>query len=101
MTKILIGWIFFIFIMSCGQVYADDQLQKEMEILRLFYTDKELVITSTRQPKPISKVAKNMDIITKKDIKMMNAHNVADILHRVPGIFLDLYTQDMGSPAFI
>ncbi len=96
------GWILFMLMMlPCGSAYANEQLKKEMEILRLFYTDKELVITSTRQPKPISKVAKNVSIITKKDIEIMNAHNVADILHRVPGLFLDLYSQDMGSPAFI
>ena len=99
-------------VMPCYMSYASSMylgsntnkakmLQKEMQILRLFYTDKELVITSTRQPKLISKVAKNMSIITKKDIEIMNAHNVADILHRIAGIFLDIYSQDMGSPAFI
>ncbi len=82
-------------------IAAGSYMKKEMEILRLFYPDKELVITSTRQPKPISKVAKNVSIITYKDIEMMNAHNVSDILHRLAGMFLDTYTQDMGSPAFI
>ena len=100
LAKIMIMWMLFMLIIPCGSAYASDQLKEEMEILRLFYTDKELVITSTRQPKPVSKVAKNVTIITKKDIEIMNAHNVGDILHRVPGIFLDLYSQDMGSPTF-
>ena len=94
-------WIFLMLLLICRSSIAGDQLQREMEILKLFYPDKELVITSTRQPKPISKVAKNMDIVTYKDIELMNAHNVADILHRLAGIFLDMYAQDMGSPSFI
>ena len=95
--------IFMILLLSMNYRIASAQqiLQKEMRILKLFYPDKEIVITSTREPKPISKVAKNVEIITSKDIEMMNAHDVAEVLYRSAGIFLDGYSQDMGSPSFV
>lgn len=94
-------WILLMIPLCCKISYAQKQLQKEMEILKLFYPDKALIITCTREPKPVSKVAKNVTIITRKDIERMNAHNVADVLHRVAGIFINMFTQDMGSPGFI
>ncbi|MCK5509504.1 MAG: TonB-dependent receptor, partial [Desulfobacterales bacterium] len=66
------------------------------QILRLFYNEKDLVVSPTRYPKPISQVAENITVITANNIEDMNAHTVAEVLNRVTGIFVNFY-QDFGA----
>jgi vitamin B12 transporter len=91
-------YIFFFFLASvcfCPSAFA--QSKEEMQILRLFYKEKDLVVVSpTRYPKPISQSAENITVITTKDIEDMNAHTVAEVLNRVPGIFVS-FNQDFGA----
>jgi len=66
--------------------------------LLLFWEEKELYVqTATRTAKSISQVAENMVVVSAKDIADMNAHNVAEVLRRVPGLFVDLTTSDFGT----
>ncbi len=90
-------YIFFFFLASvcfCPSAFA--QSEEEVQILRLFYNEKDLVVSPTRYPKPISQVAENITVITAKNIEDMNAHTVAEILNRVPGIFIN-FNQDFGA----
>ena len=91
-------YIFFFFLASvcfCPSAFA--QSEEEMQILRLFYNEKDLVVVSpTRYPKPISQAAENITVITAKAIENMNAHTVAEVLNRVQGIFVAFY-QDFGA----
>ncbi len=67
------------------------------EELLMFWEEKELYVqTATRIEKPISQVAENMTIITAKEIEDMNAHTVAEVLSRVPGMFVDFQGQDFA-----
>jgi vitamin B12 transporter len=70
--------------------------EEEMEILRLFYKEKDLVVSSTRHPKPISQVAENITVVTAKEIEEINAHTVAEVLNRIPGIFIN-FSEGIGS----
>lgn len=79
---------------------AAAQSLEEMQTLRLFYKDKDLVVTATRNPKPISQVAENITVITAGEIEAMNAHSVAEVLNRVPGLFID-FNQDFGATSLI
>ncbi len=72
------------------------QPEEEMQILRMYYKEKDLVVSPTRHPKPISQVAENITVITAKEIEEMNAHTVAEVLNRTSGIFVD-FNQDFGS----
>lgn len=72
------------------------QSQEEMEVLRMFYKEKDLVVSATRHPKPISQVAENITVITAKEIEEMNAHSVAEVLNRIPGLFV-VFSQGTGS----
>lgn len=68
--------------------------------LLLFWEEKELYVqTATRTAKPISQVAENMVVVTAKDIADMNARNVAEVLKRVPGLFVALSSSDFGTPS--
>lgn len=62
----------------------------DMKVLEMFYEDKELVVTPSRDPKPISQVAENIDIITAREIEAIGAHTLADVLLHVPGVQIDL-----------
>jgi vitamin B12 transporter len=68
--------------------------------LLMFWEEKELYVqTATRSEKPINHVAENMTVITAREIEAMNANSVAEILARVPGLFVDFATNDFVSAA--
>ena len=94
-------YIFFFFLASvcfCPSAFA--QSEEEMQILRLFYNEKDLVVSPTRYPKPISQTAENITVITAKNIEDMNAHTVAEVLNRVSGILVN-FNQDFGTTSLI
>lgn len=73
-------------------VYA--QPEQEMTTLEMFYDENDVVVTPTRYPKSISKVAENVTVITAEDIKSINAHTLADVLYYVTGV----HEQITGGP---
>ena len=79
---------------------AAAQSPEEMQSLRLFYKEDELVISATRHPKPLSQAAENITVITAREIEAMNAHTVAEVLNRVPGLFIS-FNQDFGATSLI
>ncbi|MFH2045540.1 MAG: TonB-dependent receptor [Pseudomonadota bacterium] len=93
--KICIFLLCFVLTMTpfCGAFAA--QSQDEMDVLRLFYKEKDLVVSATRHPKPISQVAENITVVTAKEIEEMNAHTVAEVLARIPGLFV-AFSQGAG-----
>lgn len=82
---------------------AAAQSEYEMQVLRMFYRERDLVISPTRHPKPISQVAENIAVITAKQIEEMNAHTVAEVLNRVPGLFVNFNQgiESFGSASLI
>jgi vitamin B12 transporter len=75
-------------------------VDEEMLILQMYYEDKDLVVSPTRHPKLVSQVAENIRVVTAKEIEEMNAHSVADVLNRMPGVFVDS-CQDFGAGSFV
>lgn len=53
--------------------------------------EEEALTPSARSPLPISKIAENVTVITSEQIKLLNAHSLADVLRTVPG--LDIQTN--------
>jgi vitamin B12 transporter len=76
------------------------QTEDEMQLLHLFYKDKDLVVSSTRNEKIISQVAENMTVITADEIEAMNAHTVAEVLNKMPGLFI-ASSQDFAASSLI
>jgi len=76
-------------IMLCFSHTSSAQVEEEMQILRMFYKEKDLVVSPTRHPKPISHVAENITVVTAREIEEMNAHTVAEVLNRIPGLFIN------------
>lgn len=78
---------------------ASAEVDEEMRVLEMFYEDKELVVTPTRDPKPVSQVAENITVITAKEIRNLNAHTLADVLVTITGVQQD-WRGGPGSLAF-
>lgn len=72
----------------CLPVFA--QQEREMSTLKMFYEEDDIVVTPTRYPKSISRVAENITVITADDIKAINAHTLADVLNYVPGVQVEI-----------
>jgi vitamin B12 transporter len=66
-------------------------MESEMEVMRLFYKEKELVVSPTRAEKDISEVAENITVVTAREIRSMHAHTLADVLNHLPGVQLDAF----------
>ncbi|HET6419918.1 MAG TPA: TonB-dependent receptor [Geobacteraceae bacterium] len=79
-TLFFIGLAFY----WCGPVFA--QPENEENTLKMFYNDDDIMVTPTRYPKSISRIAENVTIITADDIKAVNAHTVTDVLNYVTGV---------------
>ena len=56
------------------------------ETLNLFNAWQEESSTASRAPKPLSKTAENITIITAADIEALNAHTLNDVLNSVSGV---------------
>lgn len=61
----------------------------ELEQLGFTGQSDEQPVTTSRIPRPISKIAENVTIITTADIARLNAHTLSDVLQTIPGIQLD------------
>jgi vitamin B12 transporter len=63
------------------------QSDEEKNFLLMYFKEEELVVVSpTRSPKPVSKTAENVTVVTASDIELMNAHTLAEVLNTVTGV---------------
>jgi vitamin B12 transporter len=68
-------------------LFASAKSEEENRQLRMFFKEDELqAVSATRSLKPISRVAKNMTVITAEDIERMNAHTLDEVLNTLIGI---------------
>jgi vitamin B12 transporter len=81
--------------------HLDRLLEEEREMLSLYFGEEQLVEVATRHPKPLSQVAENVTVITAAEIEAMHAHSVAEVLERVPGVFVQFLGRDFASPSAI
>jgi vitamin B12 transporter len=74
----------------CIVYSASAQSEEEMNILRMIYREKDLVVTPTRSAKPMSQVAENVTVVTAAEIEAINAHTLTDVLYHVTGVQMDI-----------
>jgi len=88
------------FLWPAAVAQAAPQFDEDLQILRMYYPEDEIVVSATRHPTPVSQVAENIVVITAEEIEAMNVHTVAEVLNRVPGLFVS-FSQDFGAPSFL
>ncbi len=96
-SYILLPAFFFYTVLApvCATAQSDEQIRQ----YRLLHKDEGYVTSPARRLTPINKSPENVVIITSKQIRNMNAHTVAEVLNRVPGLFVNFSGMDMGSPS--
>jgi vitamin B12 transporter len=68
---------------------ARGEERSDLATLGLFGGEEEQVVSTARSPRPVSRIAENVTVVTAEQIALINAHTLADILQTVPGIQLD------------
>ncbi len=73
----------------------------DRELMGLYYEPQDLAVsTATRSPRPISRSAENITVITAEQIEAMNAHTLADVLMTVPGLQVSGNTAPGAAASF-
>src|SRR5208337_128536 len=67
---------------------------EDLQTLGMYYETDDLIVSATRNPKPISQAAENITIVTAAEIEMMGAHTLVDVFANITGI----QASDMGGP---
>lgn len=76
-----------IFILSPFSTPAFAMSEEEKSFLLMYFKEEEIqVISVTRSLKSITRIAENVEVVTKEDIELMNAHTLADVLNTVNGV---------------
>lgn len=92
-TGLTIGWLLLACVSGAQARDIDDG-----QTIGLF-SDEQPVVSTSPIPRPISKIAENLTVITADDILRLNAHTLADVLQTVPGIQLE-YLRSPGTFTF-
>jgi vitamin B12 transporter len=80
---------------------ADEPAAAEGDPQSLYFDQGATEQTTTRAAKPLSQVAENVNIITAEEIERMNAHSVAEVLDRIPGVYMNTNGRDFGMTALM
>jgi vitamin B12 transporter len=76
---------------------AEEPAADSGELISLYFDQKQTEETTTRSPKPLSRVAENVSIVTAEEIERMHAHTLAEVLERQAGMFITFLGRDFLS----
>uniref|UniRef100_A0A831UAL1 TonB-dependent receptor n=1 Tax=Geobacter metallireducens TaxID=28232 RepID=A0A831UAL1_GEOME len=101
-SSLLLG-LFFLVVLSIltapRTVHADTD--SDRELLELYYEPHDLTVTSaTRSPRPLSRSAENITVISADEIEALNAHTLADVLEKIPGVQVAYNTAPGAAAGF-
>lgn len=85
-----------IFLLALSVMTAPSLRAEEESTLGLF-GEEEAVLSTSRIPRPISRIAENVTVITAEEIALLNAHTLADVLNTVPGLQMQSPNRTPGS----
>lgn len=72
-------------VLACLHSPALAAPDEDLQTLEMFYEGKDLVVSATRNPKPISQTAENVTVVTAAEIEALGAHTLVDVLSTVTG----------------
>jgi vitamin B12 transporter len=94
--------LFLIFILSPLSTPAFAMSEEEKSFLLMYFKEDEIqVISTTRSLKSIARVAENVEVVTKEDIELMNAHTLGEVLNTVNGVQVSFNGNSPGSGAVL
>jgi vitamin B12 transporter len=93
MPRCFLKKVFFITLLPLLLIFSGGPalaaFEEDMETLGLYYNKEDLEVSATRNPQPLSSTAENITVVTAKEIELMGAHTLADVLTNVPGFAID------------
>ncbi len=91
-SSFLLGLVFLAVLSTLTAPHtAHADTDSDRELLDLYYEPQDLNISAaSRSPRPLSRSAENITVITAEDIARLNAHTLTDVLNTVPGVQVDL-----------
>ena len=91
-------FIFYLLLIPALSIAAQDLLyvSDDTELFSLYFDESQMVEVASHTLKPVTQVAENVTIITREDIEAMNAHNLGEVLQRIPGVYLDFASRDFS-----
>ncbi|TAN43286.1 MAG: TonB-dependent receptor [Nitrospirae bacterium] len=97
--KIVVSLVSILYLLlSSLNAYAVSDAEKTF--LAMYFKEDELIVLSaTRSLKSITRIAENVEVVTKEDIELMNAHTLADVLNSVNGVYVNFGGASPGSIA--
>ena len=82
-SLILLPLLLWLAVPAWGENTGDD-----LQLLD-FVAGEEPLATTARSPRPTSKIAENVTVITSQQIAELNAHTLSEVLNTIPGIQFD------------
>ncbi len=74
--------------------------EEERNFLLMYFKEEEIqVISATRSLQSIARIAENVEVVTKEDIELMNAHTLAEVLNTVNGVQVLFFGNAPGGGA--
>ena len=71
--------------------------EEAIDAAALFSGGEEEIVTTSRIPRPISRIAENVTVITAGDIRRLNAHTLSEALNSIPGLQAQFANRTPGS----
>lgn len=68
-----------------------------LDAAALFSGGEEEIVSTSRIPRPISRIAENVTVITAADIRRLNAHTLSEVLNSLPGLQAQFANRTPGS----
>ena len=88
--RVKCGIVLLLLLCLAAPSWGDEAEEPGLDLKTLgFETGADQIVTTARSPRPISKIAENVTVITAKQIEELNAHTLAEVLNTVPGIQFD------------
>lgn len=89
-AKNLLIFLLVLIVAAALPVWAFAGDEEDMSMLHLYYEDKDLLLSVTRNPVPASNIAEDVTIVTAEEIEAMNAHTLTDVLSHVTGLQVEM-----------
>ncbi|TAN41556.1 MAG: TonB-dependent receptor [Nitrospirae bacterium] len=90
-----------LFLLTCmfpvSIVFSGEMSEQEKKLLKLYFSEEELIESTTRSLKLATQAAENVVVITSEDIERTNAKTLADVLNSITGV--QILTTGWGGSA--
>nr|MBF0222991.1 Plug domain-containing protein [Desulfobulbaceae bacterium] len=91
--------LFFALILSAYLLSSNVVPAAENDDISLFFDDSEMAEAPSRYPKTLSQVTEQVTIFTAEDIERSHVHTIGQFLAKVPGLFVEFSSPDIGQVA--